>query len=142
MKNWIKYIFFGILMGCTVLVIMGMIVALFQGETFQTSSSEFIKMGIGSMIIGVGFSVPSMIYANEKMAYVLKVLIHLGIGLLIYLGVSIWLGWIPLDLGVGGIVTYIFIAIAIAVLIWSGFFLYYRHEAKKINEKIKALKKD
>jgi len=142
MKNWIKYIFFGILMGCTVLVIMGMIVALFQGETFQTSSSEFIKMGIGSMIIGVGFSVPSMIYSNEKMAYVLKVLIHLGIGMLIYLGVSIWLGWMPLDLGVGGIVTYIFIAIAIAVLIWSGFFLYYRHEAKKINEKIQALKKE
>jgi len=142
MKNWIKYIFFGILSGCTLLVIIGMIVALFQGETFQTSSSEFIKMGIGSMIIGVGFTVPSMIYENEKMAYALKVLIHLGIGLLIYLGVSIWLGWLPINLGLGGIMIYIFIAIAIAAFIWSGFFLYYRHEAKKINEKIQARKKD
>ena len=63
------------------------------------------------MVTGLGFSLPSLIYACEGLPFVVRMAVHL--------------------------VIVFFLAAAVVVLaIWLGFFLYHRAEARRINEKI------
>ena len=97
----------------------------------------FTKMAIGSMITGIAFYVPSLVYQNEKLSKGLQVFIHMGIGLVTYISVGLYVGWIPLQAGAWAITGTIVIAVVVSFLIWFGFYLYYRQEAKRINAKLK-----
>ena len=94
-------------------------------------------MAIGSMITGIAFYVPALVYQNEKLSKGLQVLIHMGIGLLTYISVGCYVGWIPLQAGAWAIVGTIVSAVVISFLIWFGFYLYYKQEARRINAKLK-----
>ena len=97
----------------------------------------YTKMAIGSMITGIAFYVPSLVYQNEKLSKGLQVFIHMGIGLVTYISVGLYVGWIPLQAGAWAIIGTIVIAVVVSFLIWFGFYLYYRQEAKRINAKLK-----
>ena len=94
-------------------------------------------MAIGSMVTGIAFYVPALVYQNEKLSKGLQVLIHMGIGLVTYISVGLYVGWIPLQAGAWAITGTIVSAVVVSFLIWFGFYLYYRLEAKRINAKLK-----
>ncbi len=68
-----------------------------------------------------------------------KVIIHMGTGCVIYTIVAYTVGWIGGTSSIlHGIIAAIF-QIALAFIIWGGFMLHYRNDARKMNEKIKEL---
>ena len=108
----------------------------FKGE-FALSGYRMSKMLLGVVLTGIGFGAPTFIYQRESVPMALRAVFHLGIGFTVYLIAGIIAGWIPTSLGAG---TFLAIAagqLAVAFLIWLGFYIYNRNLAKKINRKIK-----
>ena len=137
MKKLLKNLLFGIAWGSTIFVISTIIVALSSKDVFIQSNEQFVKQAIGSLICGIGFYVPSVVYENDKMAMPLKILIHMGTGLIIYFIIAFNVGWVPISYGIIPMIATILILITISFLIWAMFYLYYKVEAKNINKKIK-----
>lgn len=137
MKKIMLYILRGIGMGCAFFTLSGIIFDIIFKGSFLLDHWYYTKMTIGSMITGVAFYVPALVYQNEKLSKGLQVLIHIGIGLLTYISVGCYVGWIPLQAGAWAVVGAIVSVVAISFLIWFGFYLYYKKEAKRINAKLK-----
>lgn len=140
-KDILKSTVISIGMALTIFSIVGMIFDIMGGGNFSMEGYQFTKMVIGSAIVGIGFGVPTVVYNSEKLPMPVKVLIHMGIGCVIYTVVAYAVGWFgaaasPLQgLGIAGI------QLLVAFIIWFCFMRYYRKEAKQMNEKIQAMKK-
>lgn len=139
MKDLFKHLFQGISLGLTFFVSISVLMDYINNGTFLLENWSFTKMAIGSAIVGIGFSVPSLIYKNSKLPYGLQIVIHMGIGCSIMLITAFCVGWIPTSLGIKGILISIVIEIISAFIIWFAFSLYYKQEATKINKQIDKL---
>lgn len=137
MKRIIKRVLFGIAWGSTFFVIMGIIFAMINKEGVMFSGNEYIKQALCAILVGIGFSVPAVVYEKETLAKGLQMVIHMGIGLVIYFPVAYYAGWIPTKQGLMVMIVAISIAILISFIIWFGFYLYYKKEAKEMNQRIR-----
>lgn len=97
-------------------------------------------MVLGCLVVGIGFGVPSIIYEKEYIPRPFQMVIHMGIGCVVYTIVAFAVGWIPVELGVAKCILILAAQIAVAFIVWLFFLGYYRSEARKINEKIRKLK--
>ncbi|MCI2111914.1 MAG: DUF3021 domain-containing protein [Ruminococcus sp.] len=137
MKNIIKSIVLGIGWGFTVFVVY-LTIGVFISSDFLAgiAQDDFIKYVICSAVIGLGFSVPSLIYRNERISRGLQVIIHLGTGFAIYVPVAFFAGWIPTAYGAIAVAISLLCAVVFSLLVWLCFALYYRKQAQEINRKI------
>ena len=134
----IKNVFLGIVFGEFILNMVLFIGAIIIGDSFFDFTSVFyIKSFIASALVGIGFFVPSIVYSNDKLSRGMQILIHMGIGFIIYIPTGFFVGWFPTQGGIYTIILLIILIIIISITIWFGFYLYYKNEAKKINKKIK-----
>ena len=137
MKNIIKSIVLGIGWGFTVFVVYLTIGVIISGDFLAgIAQDDFIKYVICSAVIGLGFSVPSLIYRNERISRGLQVIIHLGTGFAIYVPVAFFAGWIPTAYGAIAVAVSLLCAVVFSLLVWLCFALYYRKQAQEINRKI------
>ena len=137
MKNVIKSIAVGINWGFTVLVAYLTIGVIISSDFLAgIAQADFIKYVICSAVIGLGFSVPSLVYYNERISRGLQVIIHLGTGFAIYIPVAFFAGWIPTAYGAIAVAISLLISIVFSLLVWLCFALYYRKQAQEINRKI------
>ena len=140
-KEILKSTVISIGMALTIFSLVGMFFDIVNGGNLSMEGYQFTKMVAGSAIVGIGFGVPTVVYNSEKLPTPVKVLIHMGIGCVIYTIVAYAVGWF------GGAATPVQglviagIQLAVAFVIWFCFMRYYRREAKQMNEKIQALKK-
>lgn len=137
MNRVIKIALFGIAIGLSIFVIIGIAFDIAYGGTFTLINWRFTKMAVGAMLVGIGFSVPSMIYESEKLPYGIKVLFHMGIGCTVMLVTALLVGWIPLGAGWKICMFAVAAEILAAFLIWRCFLTYYKKMAKQMNQKIK-----
>lgn len=135
--NLFKMIFRGISWGATIFTFIMIGIAAAGGETFSMNAALFIKHAVGCLIVGMGFTIPSLIYEKKSLSIKIQSLIHLGCGFLIYFPVACYLGWIPVSLGWQMILFTLAFAIITAFAIWYGYYLYYKWEATRINKKLK-----
>jgi len=139
-KKIIGRIFSGISYGCFWMVGYGMIFNFMADKThFEAMINNFTIQAIGSMLVGIGFVLPTLIYDSEKLSLFIKTIIHLGIGVTFFLVAGFYLGWLPKDLGIGSIFLIIAGCIAVSFVIWFGFYLYYKKESKLINKRLKKI---
>lgn len=136
MKKLLKSILFGIGWGCTLFVAIGIVFSLFAPENLVYNN--FIKQAICSIVVGLGYSIPSLIYQNDKLSLAMKAIFHMGIGFMVYIIVGFYANWFPVEMGIGVMVFTISTMIVISIAMWIGFYFYYRYEAKLINENIKS----
>lgn len=137
----IKLIIKGICWGCTISIFILMTGAATVGDSFLDMGADyFIRQSIASMIVGIGFSVPTLIYDKESLSRKIQTLIHMGIGFLVFFPIAYCLGWIPVVFGWGAALLSVVIALVISFAIWYGYYLYYKREAKKLNQKLERLK--
>lgn len=139
MKDLFKHLFQGISLGLAFFVSISVLMDYINKGTFLMENWSFTKMAIGSVIVGIGFSVPALIYKNSKIPYGLQILIHMGIGCSVMLITAFCVGWIPTDWGIKGILISIIIEMISAFIIWLAFSFYYKQEAQKINKQIDKL---
>lgn len=130
----------GVAWGCTVFTILGLIFAIKGGSDFTSmTTGEYIKQVIASIICGIGFLIPTISYECKNLSKSIQIFIHMGIGIIVYIFSALYAGWIPTEYGMGIVFSTITIMIVMSFIIWSGFYIYFKREAKIINMKIKDL---
>lgn len=136
MRKVLKNLLLGAAWGCTVNCIVCLVIAFCIGEIGFTAN-EFLIQVIASVVVGIGFTLPTLIYKNEHLSQAIKMLIHLGIGFVIYFPTAFFVGWFPKEIGVLGMILCVAIVIFISLIVYFFFYLYYKNEANIMNKKIK-----
>ena len=121
--------------------IVGIVFDISYGGNFSLDHYGFTKMVIGCVFVGLGFGVPSIVYKKESLPMPLRVLIHLGIGFVVYTIVAFVVGWIGSSATIGQRLLIVCIQVAVVLVVWLIFFRHYKNEAKKINEKLSQINK-
>ena len=124
----------------SIFCLIGMINDIVAGGNFNLDHYRFTKMVIGSMVVGLGFGLPTFIYRIDSLPMPVRVIIHMGTGCIIYSLVGFAVGWIG---GSGSIVKALVgaaVQFAVAVFIWYLFMLHYRREAREMNQRIQEMK--
>jgi uncharacterized membrane protein (DUF485 family) len=139
-KDLIKSTVISIGMALTIFCLVGIVFDVGYGGNFSLENYRFTKMVVGSLLVGLGFGVPTLVYNKESLPMPIRVVIHMGTGCVIYTLVAYAVGWYG---GSATVVQGIIIAgiqLLVAFVIWFCFMRFYRKEAKKMNEKIQAMK--
>lgn len=135
MKEYIKLTPQGISIGVLILVLISMFGIYFIGNQFsELLINNFIPYSIATILIGVGFTLPSLIYKNSDLSLLTQTSIHIIIGMGIFIPTAIYTGFIPTSYGLIPIITSIIIGFIFFILIWTGFYLYYKKEANKMTK--------
>ena len=139
-KDLAKSSFISIGISLSIFCLIGMINDIAAGGNFSLDHYRFTKMVIGSMIVGLGFGMPTFVYSIDSLPMPVRVLIHMGIGCVVYTVVAFAVGWIGGTKSVGTGLLIAIIQIGIAFIIWFLFKRYYRREAKRMNDRIQEMK--
>ena len=140
MKDLLKSIVISIGMALAIFSIVGIIFDIMGGGVYTLYDYRYTKMVIASVIVGLGFGVPTMVYRSDKLPMPVKVLVHMGIGCVIYTIVAFSVGWIGGSASVTQGILIACVQIAVAFVIWFCFMRYYRKEADEMNKKISSMK--
>lgn len=133
----IKKLSMGAFVGCFIVMLVMTLGSLLYGpENVVFTGVEVVNAFLGSIVVGWAFSLAGTIYDKEDMAFPLQVMIQMGTGMLVLFAVAVYLKWMPINLGMGPIITWVGIAIIFAVVSWLGFYIYYMLLARDLNKKI------
>ena len=140
MKDLVKSTVISIGMAMAIFCLVGITFDVRFGGNFSHENYQFTKMVVGCVLIGLGFGVPTIVYNKDSLPMPIKVIIHMGIGCIVYTIVAYAVGWIDGSATIGQGIIIAAIQLAVAFIIWFLFMRYYRNEAKKMNDKIQAMK--
>ena len=127
----------GAFVGCFIVMLVMVIGSYSYGPSNVTFSGvEIINAFFGSIVVGWAFSLSGLIYEREDIAFPLQIIFQMVIGMGVLFAVAVYLHWMPIELGIGPIVTWIVIACVFAAVSWCGFYVYYYLVAKDINNKL------
>ena len=132
----------GAFVGCFIVmlvIVLGSYAAGPQNVSF--SGVELINAFFGSIVVGWAFSLSGLIYEKDEVPFPLQVIFQMVIGMGILFAVAIYLGWMPISLGIGPIITWVLIACIFAAVFWFGFYIYYTLQARDINKKLELSNK-
>lgn len=142
LRKIFKYLFGGIVWGCTFFVLVNLIGAFTAGDRFlYLVREDFVRQALGAILCGVFCAFPAIVYTFDRLPYGLQVGIHFAVGLTGYFVIAYKLGWMPMQ-GVGQIAGFIGIGTGIFFAIWFGFYLFNRIEAKRVNERLRQLESE
>ena len=139
-KDLIKSTVISIGMALTIFCLVGIVFDVGYGGNFSMENYRFTKMVLGSILVGLGFGLPTIVYNRESLPMPIRVVIHMGIGCVVYTLVAYAVGWFGGSATVTQGILIAAIQLLVAFIIWFCFMRYYRREAKKMNEKIQAMK--
>ncbi len=143
-KLVMKYILYGISLGCTFFVIMCLSYFIFGGEDLLIPIfKDFAKQSIGAMIVGIACGGTAIVYQFERPSGFWKIVIHFCVGMGVFYPIGIYLGWIPFypDRILYTVLQFL-CSCCIFMAIWFCFYLFNRNEAKRINQRLRELKRD
>lgn len=136
MRKVLRAAWGGINISSVVFLIGCIAVGLDGGAEKFASGYGMARSGITTVIIGVGFGVPTMIYETELPQW-LKFLIHMGTGCLVMIGASMLIGWLSVANGLPAVLKGAAVQVALAFAVWGCYYISAWSEAKRINRKIK-----
>ncbi len=140
LKDLLKSTMISIGMSLTIFSLVCIVFDIGFGGNFSLEDYRMTKMIIGCVVIGLGFGVPTIVYKNDSLPMPVRVLIHMGIGCVIYTLVAYAVGWIGGSASIGQGIVIAAIQLVVAFIIWFCFMRFYRSEAKKMNDKIQQMK--
>lgn len=140
-KELVKSVVISIGIAMVIFCIVGIIFDIANNGNFKLEGYQFTKMVLGCIVIGFGFGVPSIVYNKENLPMPIKIIIHMGIGCITYTIVAYLVGWIGFSSSIIQGIMMIIIQILIAFIIWLGFFVFYRKEARRLNDRLQELRK-
>ena len=127
-------------MAMAIFCLVGVIFDIIYKGNFNLENYQFTKMVIGCMIVGLGFGLPSIIYHKDSLPMPICVLIHMGIGCVVYTIVAYSVGWLGNTSNIGLGILVVALQLGIVFIIWFLFLKHYRKEAKELNDKIQNMK--
>ena len=131
----------GAFVGCFIVMLVMVLGSYAEGPlNVSFSGLEIINAFFGSIVVGWAFSLTGIIYGKEEVPFPLQIIFQMGIGMTVLFIMAIYLKWMPINLGIGPIITWVVIAIIFAIVFWFGFFIYYALLARNMNKKIELSK--
>ena len=127
-------------MAMTIFCLAGIVFDIGSKGNFSLDHYRFTKMVAGCVLTGLGFGVPAIVYRKESLPMPVRVIIHMGTGCVVYTVTAYAVGWIGGAATIGQGIMIALVQLAVAFVIWFLFLRYYRAEAKKMNDKIQAMK--
>lgn len=140
LKDLLKSTVISIGMALAIFCFAGMAFDIGYKGNFSLDNYRFTKMVIGCVLVGLGFGVPTIVYRKDSLPMPIRVIIHMGIGCVVYTVVAYAVGWIGGSATIGQGIIIAAIQLGVAFIIWFLFMRYYRSEAKKMNDKIQSMK--
>ena len=135
-RELLKSVLISIGTAMAIFCLVGIVFDVHYGGNLTLDDYRFTKMVVGCILVGLGFGVPSVIYKKEIIPMPLRVIIHLGIGWIVYLIVAYAVGWMGATTSIGQAILIKCIQSAVILLIWFLFFRHYKKEADEINKKL------
>ena len=139
-KDLVKSSVISIGMAMTIFCLVGVVFDVGYKGNFSLDDYRFTKMVAGSVLVGLGFGVPTIVYRKDNLPMPIRVIIHMGIGCVVYTIIAYAVGWIGGSATIGQGILIAAIQLAVAFLIWFLFMKHYRAEAKRMNDRIQAMK--
>ena len=122
-------------------ILAGVIIdRIFHGN-MQLTNYAFSKMAIATVVIGLGFGLPAVVYDNEKLSLFTQTIIHMGTGFIIMTVTAFLVGWIPLNHGPLLMIAILLEEIALAFVIWFVFYLQQKKLVKQMNQRVNEINK-
>ena len=144
LKLAVKYILYGISIGCTSFVIICLAYSVGGGEDLlMPIFKDFTRQSVGAMLVVIACGGTAVVYQFDRPSYFRKTIIHFCVGMSVFYPVAIHLGWIPFypDRKIITVLQFLF-SCGIFMAIWFCFYLFNRNEVKRINKKLKELGQD
>lgn len=124
-----------------IFILVGVIIdRIFHGN-IQMTNYAFSKMAIATVVIGLGFGLPAVVYDNEKLSLFTQTIIHMGIGCIVMTVTAFLVGWIPLNRGPLLMIAILLEELALAFIIWFLFYLQQKKLVKQMNQRVKEINK-
>ena len=139
-KDLVKSSVISIGLAMTIFCLVGVVFDVGYKGNFSLDDYRFTKMVAGCALVGLGFSVPTIVYRKDNLPMPIRVIIHMGIGCVVYTIIAYAVGWIGGSATIGQGILIAAIQLAVAFLIWFLFMKHYRAEAKRMNDRIQAMK--
>ncbi|MCM3742378.1 DUF3021 domain-containing protein [Oceanobacillus luteolus] len=130
MKRFLFQSFIGILFGAFMMVLITNIIYL-NGSTLL-DGELFLKNSLACIFCGWFFAVTPLIFEIKSLKLVQQTALHFISAVILFFILSLNVGWIPFNLT--SILLFAGLFLFIYVGIWIGFYLYFRNEAKKLND--------
>ena len=131
----------GAFVGCFIVMLVMVLGSYAKGPlNVSFNGVEIINAFFGSIVVGWAFSLTGIIYDREEVPFPLQIIFQMGIGMTVLFIMAIYLQWMPINLGIGPIITWVVIAIIFAIVFWFGFFIYYALLARNKKKKIELSK--
>ena len=135
--NIIKMLSQGAFVGCFIGLMVAVLISYQVGpQNVSFSGVDIINLFFGCIVAGWGFSLTGFIYDREDIALPLQIIFQMGIGMTVLFLIAIYLKWMPVNMGIGPIVTWVLIAFIFGAVFWCGFYIYYYLLARNLNKKI------
>ena len=133
-----KRLLYGVVGGCFLFVIYGLLFDFFGIELIPYFHSAPTVNAIAFVILGMGFAGGSLVYETELLSFPLKLVAHVVVGVGIFLVVAVSFGWLycPVELAIGSVLS----AFAL-VGVWIMFYIRDKKEMAAINQLIAARNK-
>ena len=128
----------GAFVGCFIGLLVAVFISLQVGpQNISFSGTDIVNLFFGCIVAGWAFSLTGLIYEREDVPLPLQIIFQMGIGMTVLFLVAVYLKWMPIDLGIGPIITWVAIACVFAAIFWLGFYIYYYLLARNLNDKLK-----
>lgn len=136
-----RFCLYGVFWGWTCMAAMMTAVWAAAGAAgLEPMTRDFSRQVLWAALVGVGFTLPAVLYRLDRPALSVKILIHFGVGMGIFFPVAFSLGWIPYAPGSPWqAMLQLAIGAGIFFAIWSVFYFANRYEAKRINARVRQL---
>ena len=127
----------GAFVGCFIGLLVAVFISLQVGpQNISFSGTDIVNLFFGCIVAGWAFSLTGLIYEREDVPLPLQIIFQMGIGMTVLFLVAVYLKWMPIDLGIGPIITWVAIACVFAAIFWLGFYIYYYLLARNLNDKL------
>ena len=113
---------------------------IFHGN-IQMTNYAFSKMAIATVVIGLGFGLPAVVYDNEKLSLFTQTIIHMGTGCIVMTVTAFLVGWIPMHHGPLLMIAILLEELALAFVIWFVFYLQQKKLVKQMNQRVNEINK-
>lgn len=134
----IKILALGAFIGSFIGLLVAVLISFQAGpQNISFSGVYIVNLFFGNIVIGWTFSLTGLIYEKEDLPFPFQVIFQMVSGLTVLFITAIYLKWMPIDMGIGPIITWIIIACIFAAVCWGGFYIYYYLLSRNINNKLK-----
>ncbi|MEH7484054.1 DUF3021 domain-containing protein [Neobacillus drentensis] len=136
MKTFIIRSFIGIFFGCFIAVLVTNLYIHFGGFE-MIDGPLFLKNSIGSALCGWLFTVSPLYFENRNLKLSQQTILHFLTIIILYLSLALTIGWIPFN--ITNILLTLLISIVVYTIYWVAFYLYFKNQARKLNDDLKKL---